>query len=294
MSGVERVRSFLTRVVTAVREENVPFMAGSIAYQAFVSLVPLLVLAVFLVSLVSDRRLAARIVGFFRATFSPAVAAAIERAISGQTGSVRASLIGLVTLLWGTFKVFRGLDTAFSEIYGTSGSNSLPDQVVDGVVVLAALGGALVATVLATTAFAALSLPYLGVLTPLLLVVGLVVAFVPMYWRFPDADASLRTTLPGVAVAALGWMTLQALFQAYVALAGASDAAGFVGAALLLLTWLYLGGLVLLLGAVVNAVVAGQAPRAGTDTSGDGTDDRPTGVTAGGWTVGLEGTGIPP
>ena len=32
------------------------------------------------------------------------------------------TVVGLVVLLWGTLKIFRGLDTAFSEIYGTTGS----------------------------------------------------------------------------------------------------------------------------------------------------------------------------
>jgi len=58
---------------------------------------------------------------------------------------------------------------------------------------------------------------------------------------------------PGVIVAAIGWAALQALFQIYVAISSSSESAGPIGAILLLLTWLYFGGLILLVGGVVNA-----------------------------------------
>lgn len=62
--GREEILPFVRRVVTTVREENVPFMAGSIAYQVFVSLLPLLVLVFFAVALVGDQELAGHVVSF--------------------------------------------------------------------------------------------------------------------------------------------------------------------------------------------------------------------------------------
>ncbi len=91
-----------------------------------------------------------------------------------------------------------------------------------------------------------------------MLVGGLTIAFLPMYYFFPDVDVSVREVLPGVLVAAVGWAALQSLFQVYVALSSSSDSAGPIGAILLLLTWLYFGGLILLVGAVVNATRSGH------------------------------------
>lgn len=257
MAGVSGVVSFGRTVVSRAREENVTFMAGSIAYQAFTSLAPLLVLAVFFVSLIAGERLADRVVALTGTLVAP-TATPVVRAIIETQPAVGASVVGLITLVWGSFRLFHGLDTAFSEIYDTQSASSLRDHVEDVVVVAVALFGAVFAAVLATAAFAALDVPHLGLVAPFLLIGGLVPAFYPMYRRFPDADVSLRETLPGVLVAATGWAGIQAVFQVYVAFAGRATTASVIGAVLFLLTWLYLGSLVLLVAAVVNATVANR------------------------------------
>lgn len=250
--------SFARRVLAEAREENVPFMAGSIAYQAFVSLVPLLVLVFFAVSLVGGEELAARVVAFSESFLPTAAAELLGDSITGTTGTAGASLVGLVTLVWGTLKVFRGLDTAFSEIYDTTRDLSFVDRIVDGVVVLAVMAGAVLATSAGVTAISLLSLPAEGTVLTLVQVGVYCVAFYPMYARFPNVPLTRRQILPGVVVAALGWATLQAVFGLYVELAGSSTRAGVFGAVILLLTWLYLGGFVVLVGAVTNAVIAGR------------------------------------
>lgn len=50
--------------------------------------------------------------------------------------TVGVSVFGGVLLVWGTLRIFRGLDTAFSDIYESGGENDLPDQILDGLVVL--------------------------------------------------------------------------------------------------------------------------------------------------------------
>jgi membrane protein len=249
---------FVKSVVAGVQEKNVTFMAAGIAYQAFISLIPLLVLLFFLVSFVGDQALAARVSSMTEGFLPESGQIMLEQAIEGNTGSVGTSIIGIVVLLWGSLKIFRGLDTAFSEIYASTGENSLVDQLRDGAVVFGSIGVALVAAAVTTVVFAFFpSIPFIGLVNPLLLVVGLTIAFLPMYYRFPDVDVSVRQVIPGVVVAAVGWAALQSLFQIYVALSS-SASGGPIGAILLLLTWLYFGGLILLVGAVVNATHSGH------------------------------------
>ena len=259
-SRFDRVVSFGRKVLDEFRAENVTFMAGSIAYQAFVSLLPLL-----------RSRVARRLHRSATKRSPPRSRASPSRSCRGRparcsatrstgvAGSTGASVIGVVTLLWGSLKIFRGLDTAFSDIYDTEAENSFVDQLVDGLVVFVTVGLAIAAAGVATTVFALFEwIPFIGLLSPLLLVVSLTIAFFPIYYLFPDMDVSPRETLPGVAVAAVGWTLLQALFQVYVSFSSKTSAYGILGAILLLLTWLYFAGLVLLLGAVVNAVIAGR------------------------------------
>ncbi|OAQ53806.1 hypothetical protein HTG_05955 [Natrinema mahii] len=269
MGNVRGSVPFAKSVVTGISEKNVTFMAAGIAYQAFISLIPLLVLVFFLVAFVGDEALAQQVSSITEGFLPESGQVVLEDGIEGDTGSVGTSIIGIVALLWGSLKIFRGLDTAFSEIYATTDENSLVDQLQDGAVVFGAVGIALVAAALTTIAFAVFpTIPVLGLLNPLLLIVGLTLAFLPMYYRFPDADLSVRQVLPGVVVAAVGWALLQSLFQVYVAVSSSSDSAGPIGAILLLLTWLYFGGLILLVGAVVNAIHSGHL-----EIDSDGSED---------------------
>ncbi|WP_255190659.1 YihY/virulence factor BrkB family protein [Natronobeatus ordinarius] len=262
--------SFVKTVIQGISEENVTFMAAGIAYQAFISLIPLLVLVFFLVSAVGDEGLAATVTETTEGLLPEAGNELLEDAIAGSVATTGASVIGLVTLLWGSLKIFRGIDTAFSEIYESTGEQSFVGQLTDALVVFVAIVLALVAAAVATAVFAFVpDSPLVGVLNPLVLVVGLTVAFFPMYYTFPDVNLRAREVLPGVVVAAVGWAALQALFQVYVAFSAESDAAGAMGAILLLLTWLYFGGLVLLLGGVVNAASSGHLPAVRDDEGSD-------------------------
>ncbi|MFA9426832.1 YhjD/YihY/BrkB family envelope integrity protein [Natronorubrum sp. A-ect3] len=250
--------SFGKTVVDGIQERNVPFMAASIAYQAFISLIPLLVLVFFLVTLVPDEEFATQVTETTAGFLPESGQLLVEESLEDSPATAGSTIIGVIVLVWGSLKIFRGLDTAFSEIYGTTGKNSFVEQLRDALLVFGALGGALIAAAGMGIVFAFLpNIPGFGVLQSLLLVVVLTAAFYPMYYYFPDAEGiSKREVIPGVVVAAVGWMALQSLFRVYVAFA-ADEGGGAVGAILLLLTWLYFGGLILLAGAVVNAVGTG-------------------------------------
>ncbi|WP_224335804.1 YihY/virulence factor BrkB family protein [Haloprofundus halobius] len=265
------VRRTLTSVADEFRAKNVAFMAGSIAYNAFVSLLPLLLLLVLSVSVVGSGALERRVIELAATYLAPGVGDTLREVLREADENTGFSLVGIVVLLWGTLKIFRGLDTAFSEIYETTQTDDFVDRIRDGFVVLTALFVAVVAMVTAGSAFAALTQRLaIGVLNPLFLVVSLSIAFFPLYYVFPNVDVTPRQILPGLLTAAVGWAMLQALFQVYVAASAKTDAYGLLGGVVLLVTWLYFGGLLLLLGAVVNAVVGGYIGGGSVATEADG------------------------
>ena len=260
---IQPVVSRAKRVRSVFSEKNVTFLAGSIAYSAFVSLVPLVMFFFLVVSVFGAPELQQRIVEVTTDSVSPSVGGVIQVMIDQQrdagTGStLGASLIGVVTLVWGAIKVFRGLDTAFSEIYETTARESFVGQIKKSLLVLVTLTVGIVAMVGATGVVAFLSfVPLIEVAVPLLLVVGLCAALFPMYYLFPDVEMEPRDVLPGTIVGAVGWTILQVLFQVYVTLSGSSGG-NLIASILLLVTWLYFSGVVLLLGTVVNAVAIGR------------------------------------
>jgi membrane protein len=246
-------------VVSVARDENMTFMAGGLAYYAFVSLVPLGALLFLALAAVGDESFAERVLRLTGSMLSPSASGLLRSHIVGGavSGTVGASVVGLVTLLWSSLKLFRGLDTAFSEVYETAGDDSFLGTLTDGVVALVTVPVALCVVVVVTTLLSVGVLDGVRLMAPVTLVGGLMFAFLPLYYVFPDADVSVREVLPGVAVAAVGWVALQQLFHVYVVLAGSSTG-GVVGAVVLFLTWLYFAGVVLLLGGVVNAVHGGH------------------------------------
>lgn len=268
-STAATVRTAALETVGVIRERNLTFVAGAITYAAFVSLVPLLVLVFALASALRGPAAADAVVSTLQGFLSPDAAGLLRGALTNKTGAFGTSLIGVVLLAWSALKVFRGLNTAFAVVYGTADAG-LVDAVRDGLVALCCLAVAAVGLV---GVGALLSLyvdaVVLDVLGPVLLVVGLALAFLPLYYVLPDVEMGVREAVPGAVVAAVGWFVLGIVFRIYVAYAGASRAYGVLGSVMVLLTWLYVAALVLLVGAVVNAVLGGRVSERAASAVGD-------------------------
>lgn len=238
---------------------NVTFMAGSIAYSAFLSLLPLLLLLLVVASAIGNDMLTQQIVDLSRAYLSPAGQGLLVEALTNASERAGASVIGVVSLIWGMFRIFRGLNTAFVELYGTAAEETLIGKIRDAVIVFVALGIATIGAGVATAVFALLpEIPFRGVINPLVLVIGLTIAFFPIYYVFPGVDVSAREVFPGAVVAAVGWALLEALFQIYVGLVNTVAMYGTIGGVILLLIWLYASAFVLLAGATLNVVLGGR------------------------------------
>ncbi|WP_049899557.1 YihY/virulence factor BrkB family protein [Halococcus agarilyticus] len=255
-----RPATLVRATIAEIRENHLTFLAGSLAFYAFVSLVPLFVLAFVAATVVGGEAFATRITELLESTLTESARDLLADVLTDPSGQTGASVIGLVTLLWSALKLFRGLDIAFDAIYGVRRPKSLLAQLRDGAIVLLGVGLAVGAIVLTSAALALLpTIPYVEGFHPLLLVVGLSLTFLPLYYFLPDVDVSVVEVLPGTLLAALGWTVTEFAFQLYVAYAGQYAAYGVIGGVLLVLLWLYYSGLVLLLGAVVNVVLAGRS-----------------------------------
>lgn len=249
-------------VVALARKRNITFLAASFAYYAFVSLFPLLLLAVAVGTALGGQAFADALVAQVSQYLSGPGESLVRRTVENTQGTASASLLGLVVLVWSALKLFRGLVLAFEEVYETAPHPGIVEELKVGTVALTgvALGVALmvgVGAVLGTPALSAV--PHLGFLSGVVLLVGLVVVFLPLYYVLPPVDVSVREVLPGTVVAAVGWLALQAGFQFYASGSGKFGIYGILGTVLVFLTWLYFAGVVLLAGATVNVVLEGRS-----------------------------------
>jgi len=246
-------------VAETANDEQVTFLSAAVAYYAFISLIPLLVLLVAVSTAAGGVEFVDRLVASMDQFLTSSGREALREAFSSDRGRVGATVVSVLLLVWSALKLFRGLDVAFSEVYGAEEIESLPEQVVDALVVLLTLPLAVAAAIAVTVIVPYLAvIPYVTAITNLTLPITLTLVFLPAYYVFPDIDVTVREALPGAAFAAVGWTLLAQGFRAYAAYAGDGELYGILGGALLLVTWLYFGGIVITLGAVLNAVLSGR------------------------------------
>ncbi|WP_226005574.1 YihY/virulence factor BrkB family protein [Natrinema salinisoli] len=251
--------STLGSVVALARDRNLTFLAAGIAYYAFVSIIPIALLAVAVASFVGGQDLANRITSMLSQQLSSSGQQLVTEALTNTTGRAAASVVGFLALTWSALKLFRGLDQAFDEVYAGEIDASLLEQVRDAIVAIVAIALAVGLVVAVGIALSVLSLqiPFVNLLGTLVLIAVLVIAFLPIYYVLPPIETSVTGVLPGTIVAAVGWVVLQIGFRIYTSNASRYAAYGVIGAVLLFVTWLYFASIVLLLGAAVNAVRQG-------------------------------------
>lgn len=255
---IEQWVGLARRVWSEVRAREVTFLAASIAYYAFVSVLPLLILSFTVAAAVGGASLEAGVTALVRQSLLPVSEGVVDDALTDTDGRGGVTLVGLALLVWSALKLFRGMDVAFARIYGTP-PGGLVDQVGDGLVALVGVGVGTLSVLVLVGLLGFVPRPLLAVAAPAVLGALLVAAFLPMYYVFPDADVSVREALPGAVFAAVGWTVLGTAFGAYARYAAGRFAVyGVLGGILLLVTWFYLAGVVVLVGGVVNAVLAGR------------------------------------
>ena len=283
---VDRSVTVVRGVAAGVQSDRVTFIAAGLAYYAFISLIPLLLLAIVVTSFLGDDELVSTLVTEVSRTLGEGAGTALRDALAGAAGRGGATIFGLAVFLWSGLKLFRGLDIAFSEVYGSPGPDTLLDQLRNATITLGAVGIGVGATVAVGVAIASLGIDSavagydaIGIVGSIGLAAALTVAFLPLYYVLPGVDLPVREAIPGAVLAAIGWTALQTGFRLYATVAGSYEAYGVLGGVLLLVTFLYFGGLILLLGAVLNAVLAGRTDeRTGLAADPDPPSPEPTTV----------------
>ncbi|MFB6094407.1 MAG: YihY/virulence factor BrkB family protein [Halanaeroarchaeum sp.] len=269
MSSARRAIGIGRSVYDAVRETQVTFLAAAIAYYGFLSLVPLALLAIG-VGDALGYDLSTEVLGAVGDLVTPAGRAALATAIDAQGGGRGLTLVGLGALLWSSVRVFRALDLAIGRVYGARRTASLPATLLDAVVVLSLIPVAVAVTgVLGVVVPTLLDGPLALVVGPATLALTLFGVFVALYWRVTPAPIGPREAAPGAVLAAVGWSALAVGFGAYASRFAGFHLYGVLGAALLLVTWLYASGTIIMVGAVLNAVLAGR-----TDDDASEDDER--------------------
>lgn len=245
-------------VVAVARQEQITLMAASLAYYLFTALVPLLLFSVIALSLFGHGLLG-QLSGTASGTVLPSGVSVPKTLLANTQGRFRAAVLGAVILAWSALRTFGALDGAFAAVYDEREEVSLVDKAVDAVIVFVTVGLATVALALIGGALALTVKDrlLLRVASPLFLFVTLAVVFAPLYYLLPEVEGvTLAEIFPGTLLAALVWTVSAVVVRLYATTSSSVQFYGVAGGVLLLLTWLYVGGLALLVGAALNATLA--------------------------------------
>lgn len=257
----ERLRSvpvlgWVLRVHERFGEVNGTALANGIALQAFLSLFPLLIVAVAVIGHVSegDATLADDLIDTLGLSASDQLATDLREAITTARDSKEAAgAVGFAGLVWTGLGVVAALQRAVDRAWQTV-ARGLKDKVRAVAVILGAF------LVFAGSVALGVALNFLpAVLAPLSIISGLAVNVALFLWLFVALGrlpVGWRARLPGALVGALGLEALKLVGSVYIPrlVANSSALYGSIGIVVAILAWLALFGRLFVYASVINVV----------------------------------------
>jgi membrane protein len=253
-----RVGRALLLMIDVLDQHHAPIAASAIAFDAFLSLVPLAAFAGMVMHRLHETDMVVR--SLLRA--SPAPVADLIAGAADRLSEDNAAVIAPVSIAAFIWTTSAGLSTAMSVFEKMFHSPERPWWWRRGVAMVAIVASvAIVAAVTSVTVGIGMISPRAGsvaaVVVPTLTLVGMLSAFFrisvrrgPVYTR--------RRVLPGVLVTVVLWSITSALFSFYVTtLSRYATLYGGLAAVAIFLFWLWLLALALLVGGEVNAQLDG-------------------------------------
>jgi membrane protein len=273
-----RPASYGTILVRAAKEtvaDNVPTLASAMAYNAFLTIPSILLVAVGVFGLVAGPGTVQSIVDKLEKVMPADAAHLLDQSLTRVTQasagtSLTLTLLGFVLALWSLTGAMGTLMWGLNIAEDREDSRSFVQKRLTGLVMAAFVGlGFLLSFGLlvlgpqlsrwvgdAIGARTALTWIWWAAQWPVL-VGGLLVAFGAVLYLGPaDKPRKLRLITPGAVIAVVLWLAASGAFAFYTSRFGSYNKTwGSISAVIVLLTWLWLSSLALLFGAEVNAEV---------------------------------------
>lgn len=255
--------SFPAAVLKKFGDDQASQLAALIAYYAFVSMFPLLLVFVTVLGFVLQGDESAQ-QSILHSTLSqfPIIGTQLQRNVHSLTGSAGALAIGLVGSLLGALGITGAAQNAFNQVWHVPRKHrpSFLSGRLRGLGTIAVLGLLSILSTLVTGAVAA-QIPKGALATAggvMLALAASLLLFFGAFRLLTVDEVRTRDLLPGVLFAAVLWQALQYVGGYYVAhvVRHAQETSGLFAFVLGLLAWLYLGGQLTLIAAEINVVRA--------------------------------------
>lgn len=186
-----------------------------------------------------------------------------------QSNTSVLSLSAIVTL-WSASRSVNALQEAMNKAYGVEPrSNFLVTKVVSffmmilivvsvvGVVVVLGIGQQILDWLQTVFGFSLTIVDTFSALKWPVVVAGLIIVMCLIYRLLPNAKIRILSVLPGALFTSLGWIALSQVFSLYLNYFSPAMASyQIIGSFIILMIWLNLASTMIILGGIINAVVA--------------------------------------
>lgn len=242
------------RVQKRFGELNGGYLASAVTLASFLSLFPLLLVAIAVIGFVAggDPTLGRDAAEFLGLT-GDARDLVVDTVEQAEASKAAASIVGVAGLLWSGLGLVAAIQYALDQAWQVTG-RGMKDKLF-GLAWLVGGAGLFVSSLAVTTVIGALP----GFFAPLNIAVGLGLSFALFLWTMkvlPHRDVGWKPLIPGAMVGAVGMEILKVVGGIYVPRAVASSSAmyGSIGIVFAVLAWLFFFGRLLVYSAVTNVV----------------------------------------
>jgi len=266
-------RAILVRAVKQFLEHNGTMLASALAYSTFFAIPSVLLVVVGLFTLLvgpeTITSLMAHLSHVMPSQAASLLGGSLHRLEQRPASGITMTIVGFVLALWATTGAMTTYMTALNLAYQRKDGRSFVRKrlVAAGLVAVIGFAFLLVAVLLIfgpslEHLVAAHAGPASGAVGWIwwiaewpILIIGLLAAFTTLLYRGPDVEhPHWRFVSPGSIFAAVIWLAASGGFAFYTSSFGSYNKTwGSLAAVIVMLTWLWLAGIALLLGAEINA-----------------------------------------
>lgn len=270
-------RRFLRELWRSVNDDDLTNSAAALAYSLMLAIFPFAIFLLTLLPYLPVPDLQQSIMDALARTMPPEAASLLTDTVRSVVGQRRGGLLslGIVLTLWamsgGMSSVITGLNSTYDvketrPIWKTRGIALLLSVALALLLVLAFLlvvvGGLAQDRAAHLLGWSTAVRAAFRLVRWTITVGGLLLAFALIYYYGPDVEQRFRYITPGSIVGTGLLVAAISGFRVYVANFASYDTTyGSLGAVIVLMLWLYITGLVLLLGSEINAILEHHSPQ---------------------------------
>jgi len=268
-------KAVLLRAFKKFMENNATMLASALAYSSFFAIPSVLIVATGLFTLIAGPQTITHLIqslhGVIPGQATSLLSTSLLRADAHPGTSIVMTIVGFVLAVWSVTGAMNAYMLAVNIAYERKDRRSFVKKRIVALEMAAVISAAFALVAVLTifgpvvehaiasrigAAGGMLNIVWWIAQWPILLA-GLLVAFATLLYLGPDVEhRTWQFLTPGSLVAAVLWIASSGLFAIYTAtFASYNKTWGALSAVIVMLTWLWISGMALLLGAEINAEV---------------------------------------